>query len=83
MPVVGRKMDIRTDFYMPVDSATKTTFFRSPGKNVCFYGNCSNYCEIFFPVCGNPYEIEGAFISFLPELSDSRFSVQVIRKIFP
>lgn len=82
MPVVGRKMDIRTEFFMPVDTETKVTFFRSPSKNVCFFGNCSNYCEIFFPVCGNPYEIEGAFISFLPELSDSGFTVQVNKEFF-
>lgn len=77
MPVIGRKLDARTEVYMPVDSETKITFFRSPGKNVCFFGNCTNYCEIFFPVCGTPYMIEAVFIAFLPELSDKGLYVEV------
>lgn len=77
MPVIGRKLDIRTEVYLPVDPKTKITFFRSPEKNVCFFGNCTNYCEIFFPVCGTPHTIEAIFIAFLPELLDSGYSVEV------
>lgn len=51
------------------DENLKETFFMSPdaANRKCFHGfNCSQYCNVLHPLCGNPDTIEVAMAAFYP-----------------
>lgn len=53
-PVVGRLLNVTSEIYDISDKQLRKTFFTSlqPYKNLCFYGTCRRYCDIYHPVCG-------------------------------
>lgn len=76
MPVVGRIVNITTEVYKFADSAMTKTSFTSPSKNLCFFGDCSYYCDSNHPICGNPDMLEGSFAAFLPMYESAKRSVR-------
>lgn len=70
MPVVGRFVNVTSELYNLGNSEVRKTFFTSPANNKCFYGNCTYYCSILSPVCGNPDMIEGSLGAYLPEFEE-------------
>lgn len=54
------------------DNDLRETFFESPDNKKCFHGyNCSQYCNIMHPICGNPEIIEVAMMAFMPFFNKS------------
>lgn len=53
-PVVGRLLNVTSEIYDISVEQLKNTFFTMmhPSKNLCFYGTCRRYCDIYHPVCG-------------------------------
>lgn len=83
MPVVGRIVNITTEVYKFADSAMTKTSFTSPAKNLCFFGDCSYYCDSNHPICGNPDMLEGSFAAFLPMYESAKRSVRdFLYKVF-
>lgn len=78
MPVVGRFVNVTSELYDLGTEETRKTFFTSPANNKCFYGNCTYYCSILSPVCGNPDLIEGSLGAYLPEFEEGYVWVMFI-----
>lgn len=76
MPVVGRTVNITSEVYKFADSAMMKTAFTSPSKNLCFFGDCSYYCDSNHPICGNPDMLEGSFAAFLPMYEKAKRTVR-------
>lgn len=76
MPVVGRTVNITSEVYKFADNAMMKTSFTSPSKNLCFFGDCSYYCDSNHPICGNPDMLEGSFAAFLPMYEKAKRSVR-------
>lgn len=75
LPVTGRKINIKTEFWGICDSKLNGTFFISekPDENVCFTGNCEKYCEIDHPICSEGDQLEVSFIHWINELDYQTF----------
>nr|XP_014352930.1 PREDICTED: extracellular serine/threonine protein kinase FAM20C-like [Latimeria chalumnae] len=68
-PVTGRRVNITKEILqITTDRKLARTFFISPAKNVCFYGECSYYCSTEHALCGKPDQIEASVAVFLPDL---------------
>lgn len=66
-PVVGRRVNVTSEIEEICDEELKETFFISPDNKKCFHGvNCSQYCNVMHPLCGEPDLIEVAMIAFMP-----------------
>lgn len=59
-PVTGRIVNMTSEIYNICGSELRNTFFTSlqPYNNLCFYGTCKRYCDIYHPVCGTNRLIE-------------------------
>ncbi|XP_072347996.1 extracellular serine/threonine protein kinase FAM20C-like isoform X2 [Scyliorhinus torazame] len=69
-PVSGRKVDLVTEVRdRTSDGHLEKTFFISPANNVCFYGDCSYYCDMEHPLCGKPHLLEGSMAAYLPDVN--------------
>ncbi|XP_055518979.1 extracellular serine/threonine protein kinase FAM20C-like [Leucoraja erinacea] len=69
-PVAGRRVNVVKDIRdLTTDSRLERTFFVSPVKNVCFYGDCSYYCDMEHPLCGKPELMEGSMAAYLPDVT--------------
>lgn len=60
MPVVGRLLNMTSEIYDLAKQNLTQTFFTSPqpDRNLCFYGTCSQYCDIDHPICGEKDMLE-------------------------
>uniref|UniRef100_UPI00398E5C7C extracellular serine/threonine protein kinase FAM20C-like n=1 Tax=Pristiophorus japonicus TaxID=55135 RepID=UPI00398E5C7C len=68
-PVAGRRVNaLREIKDLTTDSHLERTFFTSPANNVCFYGDCSYYCDMEHPLCGKPHLLEGSMAAYLPDV---------------
>ncbi|GFU00983.1 hypothetical protein NPIL_597541 [Nephila pilipes] len=65
-PVVGRRMNIRTELLINAEKRLQRTFFISPAKNICFYGHCRYYCDTSHAICGRPDAVEVSLAALLP-----------------
>lgn len=54
MPVTGRILNMTSEIYEIADENITRTFYISPqpDQNLCFYGDCTQYCSINHPFCG-------------------------------
>ncbi|XP_055300430.1 extracellular serine/threonine protein CG31145-like [Sitodiplosis mosellana] len=73
MPVIGRNMNMITEILRLADPSLQKTFFVSPkpDENLCFTGNCQQFCDGYHPICGNGTYIEGSLMAYLPEMRGS------------
>ncbi|XP_041033840.1 extracellular serine/threonine protein kinase FAM20C-like [Carcharodon carcharias] len=68
-PVSGRQVNLVTEIRDQLsDRHLERTFFISPANNVCFYGDCSYYCNMEHPLCGKPQLMEGSMAAYLPDV---------------
>ncbi|XP_067830816.1 extracellular serine/threonine protein kinase FAM20C-like isoform X2 [Heptranchias perlo] len=68
-PVSGRQINVVKEIQeLTTDEHLKHTFFNSPANNVCFYGDCTYYCDIEHALCGKPHLMEGSLALFLPDV---------------
>jgi len=67
-PVTGRCLNIASEVYELADTKLRHTFFISlqPYSNQCFYGTCTQYCDIYHPVCSEKGMLETSFIAYFP-----------------
>lgn len=65
-PTIGRKINMTSEIKHVADRKLVESFFMSPVDNVCFYGDCTHYCDINHAICGKPDMLEGSFATFLP-----------------
>ena len=65
-PVAGRIINLNAELRPFVTRKLNKTFFSSPAGNVCFYGECSVYCDGAHAICGRPNTIEASMAAFLP-----------------
>ncbi|GIY29545.1 hypothetical protein CDAR_304371, partial [Caerostris darwini] len=68
-PIVGRKIQIRSELFEKADQQLKRTFFISPANNVCFHGHCRYYCDTSHAICGRPDTVEVSLAAMLPATS--------------
>lgn len=66
-PVTGRVLNMTRDIYMLAEKKLQKTFFVSPIGNLCFFGECSYYCDSRHAFCGTVDQIEGSLMAFLPQ----------------
>ena len=66
-PTCGRKVNMISEIKNVANAHLKRKFYISPADNVCFYGDCSYYCDTTHGVCGKPDMLEGSFAVFLPQ----------------
>lgn len=66
MPVTGRLLNITTEIFNVADAELLHTSHVSPVGNLCFYGQCSYYCDSGHAICGHPDTLEGSLAAFLP-----------------
>ncbi|XP_055938171.1 extracellular serine/threonine protein CG31145-like [Argiope bruennichi] len=64
-PVTGRKMNLKMDLYDNAEKELKKTFFISPADNICFHGNCKQYCDTGHAICGQPAIMEVSLAALL------------------
>lgn len=61
LPTTGRTLNAVTQIMQIANKELIKTFFISPepDSNVCFTGNCEQYCDYFHPICakGNHLEV--------------------------
>ncbi|XP_067876002.1 extracellular serine/threonine protein kinase FAM20C-like [Heterodontus francisci] len=68
-PVSGRRVNLVTEIKeRTFDGHLERTFFTSPANNVCFYGDCTYYCDMEHPLCGKPHLMEGSMAAYLPDV---------------
>ncbi|XP_048377022.2 extracellular serine/threonine protein kinase FAM20C-like [Stegostoma tigrinum] len=68
-PVSGRLVNVVKEIReRTFDKHLERTFFISPANNVCFYGECSYYCDMEHPLCGTPELMEGSMAAYLPDV---------------
>ncbi|XP_072444508.1 extracellular serine/threonine protein kinase FAM20C-like [Chiloscyllium punctatum] len=69
-PTSGRRVDVVKEIReRTFDKHLERTFFISPANNVCFYGDCSYYCDMEHPLCGKPHLMEGSMAAYLPDVN--------------
>ncbi|KAH3752723.1 extracellular serine/threonine protein CG31145-like [Dreissena polymorpha] len=66
-PVTGRFVNMTSEIFMLAGKALKKTFYVSPIGNLCFFGECSYYCDSRHSFCGVGDVIEGSLMTWLPE----------------
>ncbi|XP_060584531.1 extracellular serine/threonine protein kinase FAM20C-like [Ruditapes philippinarum] len=66
-PVTGRFVNMTREIFLLADRKLKKTFYVSPVGNLCFFGECSYYCDSRHSFCGNVDIIEGSLMVWLPE----------------
>ncbi|XP_042200936.1 extracellular serine/threonine protein kinase FAM20C isoform X2 [Callorhinchus milii] len=72
-PVAGRLVNMVKEIReITSDRKLEKTFFISPAKNVCFYGDCSYYCSMEHALCGKPNALEGSMAAYLPDIKLSK-----------
>lgn len=76
LPVIGRVLNITSDIKPYADGEFGATFFVSPAGNLCFFGTCKVYCDVFHPICGKPDLIEGSLAAYIPEFDGSERKVR-------
>lgn len=68
-PVTGRIVNMTSEIFNICGKELRNTFFTSlqPYNNMCFYGTCRRYCDIYHPVCGQNglIEVRQLYITFL------------------
>ncbi|XP_045180393.1 extracellular serine/threonine protein CG31145-like isoform X2 [Mercenaria mercenaria] len=69
-PVTGRLVNMTKEIFLLAERKLKKTFYVSPVGNLCFYGECSYYCDSRHSFCGNVDMIEGSLMVWLPEPPD-------------
>lgn len=62
MPVIGRVLNVTSEIYELAHENLTDTFYMSTDNNLCFYGNCDQYCDINHPFCANGDLIEVCII---------------------
>ncbi|KAK2189595.1 hypothetical protein NP493_101g01004 [Ridgeia piscesae] len=65
-PTAGKLLNMTHDILRLADKKLAKTFYISPAGNVCFYGQCSYYCDTNHALCGRPDMLEGSMAAFLP-----------------
>lgn len=70
-PVTGRIVNMTKEIFLLAEKALKKTFYVSPVGNLCFFGDCSYYCDSRHSFCGNVDMIEGSLMVWLPEGRDA------------
>lgn len=60
IPATGRKVNMITDILRIADQELQKSFFISPqpDENICFSGNCEQYCDEYHPICGDKDVLE-------------------------
>lgn len=60
MPVVGRKINLITEVLRLAKPNLQRTFYISPkpDENICFTGNCEQFCDSYHPICANGTYLE-------------------------
>lgn len=73
-PVTGRLVNMTSEIFMLAQKALKKTFYVSPAGNLCFYGDCTYYCDSRHSFCGNEDMLEGSLMIYLPsdEIADRK-----------
>lgn len=66
VPVAGRILNIPEEIYRFADETLRKTFFISRANNICFYGQCLEYCDSKHAICGKSDKIEGSLVAFMP-----------------
>lgn len=65
-PTIGRLVNISSELKPIVPKSIHKTFYISPAGNICFYGECSYYCDSGHAFCGHPDMIEVSAQMYLP-----------------
>ncbi|KAK3610100.1 hypothetical protein CHS0354_032196 [Potamilus streckersoni] len=65
-PVAGRFVNMTSEIMWLSTKKLQKTFYTSPVNNLCFFGECTYYCDSRHSFCGNGDIIEGSFMAFLP-----------------
>lgn len=65
IPATGRKVNLITEILRYADPNLQQSFFISPqpDQNVCFTGDCAQYCDEYHPICGQKDTIEVCYQS--------------------
>ncbi|XP_031624731.1 extracellular serine/threonine protein CG31145-like [Contarinia nasturtii] len=71
MPVIGRKINLITEVLRLAKPNLQRTFAISPkpDENICFTGNCKQFCDTYHPICGNGTDLEGSFMAYFPYMT--------------
>ncbi|CAL1289666.1 unnamed protein product [Larinioides sclopetarius] len=64
-PVVGREVHMKTDLFDNSEKELRKTFFISPANNICFHGNCKQYCDTSHAFCGHPASVKVSLAALL------------------
>lgn len=66
-PVTGRLVNMTKEIFLLAEKNLKKTFYVSPAGNLCFFGDCTYYCDSRHSFCGNVDMIEGSLMVWLPD----------------
>lgn len=69
VPTTGRTLNVITQIMRIGPSDLKKTFYKSaePDENICFTGNCHQFCDHHHPICAKDDQLEGSFMAYLPD----------------
>ncbi|XP_066291761.1 extracellular serine/threonine protein kinase FAM20C-like isoform X2 [Branchiostoma lanceolatum] len=73
-PVSGRWFNVTSEIrYKSEDEKLLKTFFVSPIGNVCFFGDCSYYCNTEHMICAikDQHMLEGSVAAYLPRWQEA------------
>ncbi|XP_052765556.1 extracellular serine/threonine protein CG31145-like [Mya arenaria] len=66
-PVTGRIVNMTSEIFLLAEKALRKTFYVSPIGNMCFFGECTYYCDSRHSFCGEVDMLEGSLMAWLPE----------------
>lgn len=60
VPTTGRTLNVITQIMRIGPSDLKKTFYKSaePDDNICFTGNCHQFCDHHHPICAKDDQLE-------------------------
>ena len=65
-PTAGRLVNLSSEIKHLAERKLRKSFFYSPVDNLCFYSDCSYYCDTNHAICGNPDMKEGSIQAIFP-----------------
>lgn len=67
LPTTGRIINAVTQIMRIGNSELKRTFYKSlkPDENICFTGNCEQFCDEHHPICAKGDQLEVCEIHIL------------------